>query len=106
MRIPMRGKYLPLCFGTCNAVNRISRWICYAAFLAKLHYNIASNLSCVGPKTSRFVLQNPHLDSGMGTLLQMIRDPDGRRRVENHDLLPRRAAVRDREVNFTDLWIP
>ncbi len=60
------------CFGTCNAVNRISRWICNATSLANLHYNTACNLSCVPPKTSRFVLQNPHLDSVVGTFFLRI----------------------------------
>ncbi len=60
------------CFRICDAANRMSRGICNATSLAKLHYNTACNLSCVTHKTPRFVLQNPHLDSGVGTFLLRI----------------------------------
>ena len=60
------------CFGICDAVNRMSRWICDAAALANLHYTAECNLSCVTHKTPRFVLQNPHPDFGVGTFLLRI----------------------------------
>ncbi|CAD7954141.1 unnamed protein product [Amoebophrya sp. A120] len=57
------------CFGLCNALNRMSRWICVAAVVANLHYNTETNFSCLTAKTSRFVLRGPDLDSGVGTFL-------------------------------------
>ncbi len=68
------GRHFQSCFGIriCDAMNRISRWICDAAALADMHYTTECNLSCVTPKSPRFVLQNPHLDSGVGTFLLRI----------------------------------
>ncbi len=48
----------------------MSRWICDAAALAKLHYNTDWNLSCVAPKGSGFVLLSS--DYGVGAFLRMI----------------------------------
>ncbi len=64
--------HLQSCSGICDAVNRMSRWVCDAAALANLPYTAECNLSCVTPKTPRFVLQNPHPDSGVGTFLLRI----------------------------------
>ncbi len=50
----------------------MSRQLCDAAAFAKLHYNTERNLACVTPKTSRLVLRDPYLDSGVGTFLLRI----------------------------------
>ncbi len=50
MRIPMKVGILhfhPTCFGICNAVNRISRWIFNGAVLAHLHFYIVLRYSQV-----------------------------------------------------------
>ncbi len=67
-----QGRHFQSCFGICNAVNRISRWICDAAALPNLHYTTDCNLSCVAPKTSGLVLLSSQLDYGVGTFLNMI----------------------------------
>ncbi len=69
------------CFGICNAVSRIRRWICDAVVVANMHYTTDCNLSCVVPKTSGLVLLSSHLDSGVGTFLHMIWSPTLQPRV-------------------------
>ncbi len=59
-------------FGICDAVNRISRWICDAIVLANMHYNTDCSLSCVAPKTSGFVLLSSQLGYGVGKFLHRI----------------------------------
>ncbi len=61
----------------------MTRWISVAAVLAKLHYNTERNLSCLSPKTSRFVLRDPHRDSGVGTSLLRITASGGDDVVSN-----------------------